>query len=313
MGSKPKNISASRGAGVLGLSKWTTPTEVWLQIMEDREPGFCAGNNFELPEFQESAALRWGLGFEDKVIDLSEKKQNQHIESREKEFDVLNGIITCHVDGIYRDGGALHEGKTTNIRSYRNDWGEPGTDAIPRQYMVQVQHQMMCTNIRKCILSVLVFPVMQDEYEQDGIHVDAVNKESWGDILDEMGFFHQYEIYADITLHRTMAEAYLDWWNDHVIGKTQPKPQAYSDIKKIIRAPSGTIVADPHIEKLSMEYKAITQEIRAVNKRKDDLKTEILSRMKTLISSNDEENADRWVLVSPNGKKLHSYNGKMFR
>jgi predicted phage-related endonuclease len=36
----PINISASRGAAILGLSDYQTPVQVWLQIMESRDPGF---------------------------------------------------------------------------------------------------------------------------------------------------------------------------------------------------------------------------------------------------------------------------------
>ena len=36
------SISGSRSATILGLNDYSTPVEAWLQIMEEREPGFIA-------------------------------------------------------------------------------------------------------------------------------------------------------------------------------------------------------------------------------------------------------------------------------
>jgi predicted phage-related endonuclease len=67
-------------------------------------------------------------------------------------------FITCHIDGMYEDiVPVLHEGKTTSSYTFREKWGEPGTNMVPREYFIQVQHQMMLTNTKKAIVSVLVF------------------------------------------------------------------------------------------------------------------------------------------------------------
>lgn len=347
MGSKPKGISASRGAAVLGLSKWATPVDIWLQIQEELEPGFCEINNYEMPTRQESAPLRWGLAFEDAICDLAEQSSGLKIRDREKEYSIENGLITCHIDGAYyifdhKDNGkyeqkimALHEGKTTTLWSYRDDWGEPGTDQIPRQYMIQVQHQMMCSGIDKCIVSVLILPMRQDEFENnkivpklnelktewnlvynggclwDGGNLFSTN--AWAEIFSQMGLFKQYTIHADLELHEVMLSMYKNWWEQYVVTKKPPQPSTYSDIKKLIRSPSGTIVANAKIERLSSEYKSINEELSAMAHRKEQIKTEILNLMNAEIKAQDEESAQKWILRSQNGIKLHSYDGKRFR
>jgi len=193
MGSKPRGISASRGAAVLGLSEYMTPLEVWQRIMEEREPGWNEKNGYALPPESESAAMRWGTAFEGAIIELAERESGKRILNREY-FVSVNGYgdepfferrtgnelanyITCHIDGSYSDTSekgrrietcVLHEGKTTSAIAYREKWGEAGTDHIPESYQVQVQHQMLCTGASEAIVSVLVFPETPDKWEAMG-------------------------------------------------------------------------------------------------------------------------------------------------
>jgi len=154
----PKNISGSRAAAVLGLSQWSTPVNVWLEIM-GRE--FCEKNNFEFPVFEGNAATRWGTAFESAIIELTGKD----ITDREKFYE--RDYLTCHVDGII-DGSVLYEAKTTSAMNYHESWGEPGTDQIPMIYQLQVQHNLLLTGLESAVLSVLVFPRRVEEWEEMG-------------------------------------------------------------------------------------------------------------------------------------------------
>ena len=191
--STPINISASRGAAILGLSSWKTSVQSWLEIMEARQPGFCKKHGYEMPEFEETAAIRWGNAFESAIIELAERMQDDKIIDREmflKKYD----CITCHIDGKYLMQGCkkgkpdeiikpidyndidwrkkysifLHEGKTTSFYYWKDNFGDPGTDKISVEYQIQTQHQMICTGAEKAILSVLVFPRRVEEWEEMG-------------------------------------------------------------------------------------------------------------------------------------------------
>ena len=333
MGSKPSKLSASRGAAVLGLSKWSTQFEVFQKVMEEQEPGWNAKQGYVLPEFKETAVLRWGLCFEDAVIKLSEEAQGCNIIDQERFFH-YGDFITCHIDGLYNDpaDNILHEGKTTSAFIYRKKWGEPGTDKVPRDCAIQVQHQMLCTGADETIVSVLVFPKMVDEWEKEGWEVifdedygaklefeknnDPMDPYNWANILNQMGYFHQYSVKRNQPLIDLMVEKYTTFWNDHVLTGKPPKAQDYDDIKRMCPEPVGTIIATEQLERWATEYKEIGQELGTkgiLQKRRDQLKVLILNWMRQQDAVMDEASRDKTLLMDSRGHKLISYNGRVFR
>lgn len=283
----PLNISASRAGAILGMSQYSTPLQVWLQIMESREPGFCEKHNYQIPEFEYNSAMKWGHAFESAVIELAEEKQGCKIVDREKLFThPVHEYLTCHLDGIYdehkfgnnfyngfRDGElTLHEGKTTSAQYFYSAFGEPGTDRVPVEYQLQCQHQMICTGAYKVILSVLVFPKRVEEWEKNGItpiekdgkwflNFDqsekySIDPISWAWALDQMGYFHQYTIHAHADLQKLMLESYSDFWNNHVLTGIPPEPMNYDDIRAICREPVGTILTDSKYHCLDCGHKS---------------------------------------------------------
>ncbi|MHC4464318.1 MAG: YqaJ viral recombinase family protein [Planctomycetota bacterium] len=323
MGSIPEGISGSRGAAILGLSQWATPVQVWLDIMEHRKPGFCVSHGFKVPDPVEGAPLRWGLAFEEAVIQLAlEFTREEGIYQREHLYrHPENDFITCHIDGMYGSSfnsdynqRILHEGKTTNIRSFREKWGEPGSDRIPQEYQIQTQLQMMCAEAHMNIVSVLVFPQMVDEWEKLDITPDIIDCNKWAVALAEMGYFHQYKINADPGLQEIMLITFKEWWEEYVMGETPPPAKTYDDIRRLVIAPKGTIVATENVARMSAEYKQINDELSRLKKRKDQLKTMICSHMSEQSDVPiDDDSQEKWILRDSVGRKLHSYSGKQFR
>jgi hypothetical protein len=110
---------------------------------------------------------------------------------------------------------------------------------------------------------------------------------------------------------------YEKFWKDHVLGRKEPKPQKYEDIRRLIKQPVGTIVAPDQIIRWAHEYKQIGRELGEngnLNQRKKQLRVELLDWMRKqddfII---DDDCTDKWVLRDTMGKKLISYNGKVFR
>jgi predicted phage-related endonuclease len=329
---KPINISASRGAAILGLSNWKTPVQSWLEIMEGRQPGFCEKHGYVLPEFEYNSQKKWGHAFEDAIIELAENKFNLKIENRE-EFFVKDKFITCHIDGIieYKPYQfILHEGKTTSWFYFKDYFGEPGTDQVPIEYQIQCQHQLICTGAEKVILSVLVFPKSVDEWEKMGWDVfkdpidfniegsyilkhskfGAHTPEFWAMIFDQTGFFHQYEINANKHLQNLMIEHYTEFWNTNVLGEKEPEAKSYDDIKALCPEPTGTIIADETIERLYNEYKNIKLEISDTSplaKRADQIKVDLLNYMRKNEKFVDDDSKNKYILRDRAGKKLATY------
>lgn len=326
----PLNISASRAGAILGMSSYKTPLQVFLEIMESRDPEYCKKNNFLYEPFEGNSQTRWGSAFESAIIELAEERQNLNILCREKFFATDGHYLTCHVDGIYNYDGfnpmILHEGKTTSANYFYSAFGEPGTDRVPVEYQLQCQHQMICTGAEKVILSVLVFPKRVEEFEAEGwtpiLHKKgyyylyneskkkATMPENWAITFNDIGNFHQYVITAHADLQKLMLEAYSDFWNNHVLTGTPPEPLDYTDIKSICREPVGTIISTPEIENLISEYKQIGSEISSTGtlaKRREQLKTQILNFSRTAGFTEDDESKDKWIIRGQDGKKLASY------
>lgn len=301
-------VSATRGAAILGMSPYMTAFRAWQDIMEKRQPGFNVAHGYDYEPFEGNTSTRWGKAFEDAIIKLSEERMGSKIIAREfHAFHSELDYVHCYLDGIYDYDPkldavqVLHEGKTTTAYGFGDKWGEPGSDKIPVEYQIQVQHQMLCTGADECIVSVLVFPKRPDDWEAEGWYITEEMMEGFtviknnntkevgepetlidGDevklkrqlmrapwyntrfmsmALDMMGYFHQYRIPADRDLHALMLDKYRVWWTKYVIGETPPAPANYADIRAMITAPVGTIIVDRDTARWFKERKDINEEI----------------------------------------------------
>ncbi|MBU1080881.1 MAG: YqaJ viral recombinase family protein [Spirochaetes bacterium] len=347
MGSTPVGISASRGASILGLSEFATQFETWQLIMEERQPGFNASRGYTLPEFKDSAPIRWGKAFEDAVIELAEEATGKKISDRERLFRAqYHPYVTCHIDGAYEffpstnrrilKPEILHEGKTTSAFPYREKWGEPGTDKIPQTYQVQGQHQCVCTGATRNIVSVLVFPETADHWEKMGLEVGQVVMKGgakewvilqngagmiatcrdWARVLAQMGYFHQYPVDAKPDLGRMLLDGYSHFWHKHILPGVEPEPSTYDDIKRAFPEPVGTLVCDEEMVRWFAERDAIKEEIGGkgpLAKRADELKITILARARKMDATLDEESEKKIIFRDEAGKKLGQFDGKTFR
>ncbi len=340
---QPINISASRAAALLGQSEYQTPVSVWLQIMEARDPGFCARRGYTLPVVEYTPAMRWGHAFESAIVELASAARGATITDRERFFATSGAgeysripelslerghFLTCHIDGLYigDDPPSLHEGKTTSEFYYHTHFGEPGTDKVPPEYQLQCQHQMICTGAEKVILSVLVFPKRVEEWEEMGWEINGpdshdykiINQDlslniytiEWAKPLAQMGFFHQYEIHAHPELQSKMLTRYREFWEVNVLGAREPEPQSMDDIKCLCPSPVGTVVADEAIERMLYERESIKSEISAtgaLGKRVEQIKIAALYYMRKAGAVLDDESKDKWLLLSRDGRKLASY------
>lgn len=337
----PINLSASRAAALLGQSEYQTPVQVWLQIMESRDPGFCARRGYTLPVVEYTPAMLWGHAFEGAIVELASAERGVAITDREKFFATSGAgeysrtpelslerrhFLTCHIDGLYVGDTppTLHEGKTTSEFYYHTHFGEPGTDKVPPEYQLQCQHQMICTGAERVILSVLVFPRRPEEWEEMGVVPEMappdrwkINSKTgyfdpieWATILNAMGFFHQYEIHAHAELQSKMLARYREFWELNVLGAREPEPQSIDDIKCLCPSPVGTVIADEEIERMLYERESIKSEISAtgaLGKRVEQIKVMALDYMRTAGAVLDDESKDKWLLLSRDGKKLASY------
>lgn len=321
---QPIGISASRGAAILGVNKYKSPLYAWLEIMEQRNPGFCKANGFYLPlrgdEWGEPldpkmAPIRWGHGFEDAICDLS-----GGITDREAFYqnDSFGFPMTCHIDGL--KDGRVQENKTAFDMAFKMGWGEPGTDMVPDAYQVQVQHQMSLTGIRQADVNVLVFPKSPAEWERMGYRIDMkmgmMLKDGNGvDFLGvfakklvSLGYFHRYRVSANPSVQKKMIENYRLFWNDNVMKETPPPVSGYDDIKWMFASPEGEIEATEEMLSLWSEFVDIDAEISGMKERQTEIKNNVSRMIQTAVSEKKVKpgNEKRKINIYAGARKLFS-------
>jgi hypothetical protein len=333
LGSLPIGLSGSRSAGILGLSPYTTPLEVWQNIMEIRKPGFNAERGFLYEKFEGDASTRFGNAFESSVIELTEHKTGNQIIDREGAYSLKGKTpITCHIDGRFSKKH-IFEGKTAYIRAFNKSFGEPGTDRIPVEYQCQVQSNMMVTGAEQCTLSALVFPRSPEDWEDEGWSVNNIDGcgyrlsrglpalsdpscSSWAKSLEQMGYFHTYPVSANRDIHKLLRECYNDFWQRYVIPELPPDITDYEDIRRLFPAPKGQLIVPENIQSMLREYSDITKELGTggfLANRKKDLKTEILDFCRTKTTVEDDDSQEKITFLDHSGNSIGSFNGKSFR
>lgn len=137
---RKKGIGGSDVAAVLGVSKWKTPYQLYLEKTSD-----------EISDF-DNPAMFWGRTLEPII-----RQRYSDVTGRSVIVPALNIIhpkydfIRANVDGIADD-------RILEIKTSRSDigWGEEGSDEIPDEYACQVQHYMMVTGFVVADVAVLI-------------------------------------------------------------------------------------------------------------------------------------------------------------
>jgi len=158
-------IGGSDAPAVLGLSKWRTPMDVFLDKL---------GQGTELVE---SELMKWGRLLEPVVRQEYAERRGETVRLAPHELirHPTMGHMFCTPDGI-TDSGRLYEGK---VARSAEGWGEEGSDEVPEAYFIQVQHSLIVTQLPVADVAVLIggsdfriYEVPADEETQELI-IDA--------------------------------------------------------------------------------------------------------------------------------------------
>lgn len=135
-------IGSSDAAAIAGLSGWRTPWEVYLD------------KTGQLPDVEPTPEQRWGLRHEPTIAAAYEEQQGVSLAKPYLMRHPKYPWMLATVDRI-TDAGRIVELKTANPHAAK-DWGEPWTDQVPEQYLIQVQHQMAVVDADAADIAVLV-------------------------------------------------------------------------------------------------------------------------------------------------------------
>lgn len=134
-------IGGSDVAPILGLSKWRSPLDVYL---DKRGEGGAD---------QDNEAMLWGRALEPVIRQQYAERTGRVVRLPESILvHPQHAFMLANVDGVTDDRRVL-EVKTARTGQ---EWGEPGTDEIPEAYALQVQHYLCVTGYQVADVAVLI-------------------------------------------------------------------------------------------------------------------------------------------------------------
>lgn len=245
---RTKYIGGSDIGAILGLSKFRTPFEVWMEKTgkETRE--------------LDSLPLRFGSFAEEFVAsEYSRATGTELLHDESIYIHPTHSFMSAHIDrfiladGIGKPPTRILECKTANPFA-RSEWGEPGTDQVPMSYLCQCIWYMAITNIEQCDLAVL-----------------------FGN-----SDFRIYEIERDYELEALVIEKALHFWNEYVLKDIPPPAQTESDCHILFKTsdPSKTIEANPKTVDLIRQLHALSARSSNVDEKITKIKQHIMGEMK---------------------------------
>jgi len=127
-------IGASDMPAVLGLSRWRTAYDVWLDKTGQADDADLSGNE----------AVELGHALEETVLARAERELGE-IWLRQERFLRESDHLAATVDGVRHSDWQPVEAKTAGLVGPLIDsWGDDETDDIPEPYIIQLHVQMLC-------------------------------------------------------------------------------------------------------------------------------------------------------------------------
>lgn len=266
-----KGIGGSDVATILGLSKYKSPYQLWLEK-----------TGRETSDVQSEPAY-WGTALEDVVAKEFQKRTGLKVQKVNQQLvhpghdwvraNIDRAVINPEISGNVRlkDGklttDQILECKTANAYLAKL-WGNDD-DSIPDYYMTQCQWYMGITGATICHLAVLIGG------QDFRIYSIAFDQELFDVLLEECGKF----------------------WHDHVLADIPPALTTYDDISHKWQKPEDgkTLEANADLIAKIQEYKDLKNTIKQAEEELDALKLEICTAI-----------GDCETVVE-NGKKLMTY------
>ena len=196
---RTKYIGGSDIGAILGLSKFKSPLEVWMEKTGKETKRL------------DSLPLRFGSFAEEFVA--SEYQRATGFELFHDESTHIHSdypFMSAHIDRFVLGNGAgslptrILECKTANPFS-KGEWGETGTDRVPMSYLCQCIWYMAVTDIDRCDLAAL-----------------------FGN-----SDFRIYEINKDEQLENLILEKAQHFWNEYVLKDQPPPAQTEEDYQNL--------------------------------------------------------------------------------
>ena len=198
---RTKYIGGSDIGAILGISKYRTPLEVWME------------KTGKETKVQDSLPLRFGSFAEAFVASEYSKAAGVNLLHDESIYiHPKHPYMSAHIDRFVLGDGQnspptkILECKTANPFA-QADWGEAGSDQVPMSYLAQCVWYMAITGIDKTDLAVL-----------------------FGN-----SDFRIYQIERDLELEKLVLEKAMQFWQNHVLTDIAPAAQTSNDYQMLFK------------------------------------------------------------------------------
>ncbi|QPO83361.1 endonuclease [Enterobacter hormaechei] len=200
---RTKYLGGSDVAGILGISPWRTPLEVYLDKVQPR---------IKPVDPSKQKVFSRGQRMEPYVIDLLSEETGLEIIHRGNRYIHRDyGFIAAEIDAEAATGENIEIKTVSPFKA--KEWGEVQTDAIPVHYTAQAMHGLMVTEKQVCVFGVLI----------------------GGDD------FRIYRVERDEETIQAILEKEVSFW-DRVINLNPPEATTVSDISLMFEKDAGSSI-----------------------------------------------------------------------
>ena len=206
-------IGGSDAAAIVGLGKYSTALSVYLDKTTD-------------VVIETTEVMMRGNVLEPFVQSLFERKTGWKVQNNlQTQRNPDHPFMLANLDGLLPSERAIAEFKTAvYTKGTKEEWGEEGTDEIPKHYLIQVSHYASVMNAETVHVGVLFgdeklfnsYRLLQEIREETGHPIQ----------FDRLGCdfrVYVYKRHDDLT--RKLINKERSFWFDHVLKNNPPAPQ----------------------------------------------------------------------------------------
>lgn len=206
-------IGGSDAAAIVGLGKYSTPLSVYLDKTTDA-----------IKETTE--VMTRGNVLEPFVQSLFERKTGWKVQNNlQTQRNPDHPFMLANLDGLLPSERAIAEFKTAvYTKGTKEEWGDEGTDEIPKHYLIQVAHYASVMDADMVHIGVLFgdeklfnsYRLLQEIREETGHPIQ----------FDSLGCdfkVYVYKRHDDLT--KKIINKERAFWFDHVLKNNPPAPQ----------------------------------------------------------------------------------------
>jgi len=246
---RTKYLGGSDIGAILGLSKYRSPVDVWLE-----KTGKKTNQVDNLP-------IRFGSFAEEFVAsEYASATGYQVVHQTEPIIHEMHPFLQGHIDRFVFANGAIANSKPSHLLECktanpfaRSDWGDVGSDEVPMSYLAQCHWYLALTQLERCDLAVLFG-----------------NSE-----------FRIYHIDRDAELENSLIEKAVHFWERHVIADEPPSPQTLADYQQLFHTEVAgkTITASDKDLALITQFQTLTKELGCAEEALTHIKEQIMANM----------------------------------